>query len=194
MKPIIIIVLLFVALNLSAQDSLKAFGPIKFGMSKEEVKKAVKATEGMKLLTGQIHTDILGKRYWGIPEFDSHGFVAIMLNHYTGNWSALFRNYTKYQASDCEFDMNSLSKLFKDQYGEPSFYKGFTHPGFLEVGKRYLAGEWGDKIKIVQLWEQYINTVAYPSIVIILRKRAELNSTINNRVDEIQEKKTKELF
>jgi len=194
MKTLFVLLIMVMAMTINAQEPRKAFGPINFGMTKEEVRKAVKATDGMKMLTGQLHTFILGDKYWGYPEYDANGFVAIMLNHYTGNMCSLARNFTKYQASDFETDINSLIKLFNDQYGESYYFRGYVNPGFLEMGKKILIGGWKDDVKVVQIWEEYVSAVAYPVIIICSKEKAELNGRILNTVKQIDEVKTKELF
>jgi hypothetical protein len=172
----------------------KAFGPLNFGMSKNEAKEAVRNSNNMKLLTGQVHTEILGDKYFGYMEFDESGLVGIGFNNYRGNTAAYMRNYNSYGISDLENDVNEIIELLTDEFGEMTEGEGFVHPGAIDINRTKIAGVWANDYKIIYLNEVNINAVTYPQIVIykksyLNQKGRQLNAVKSEEVEE-----TKKMF
>ena len=194
MKSLITLLFVCMAINLVAQDSLKAFGPIKFRMTKDELVKAVRASDNMKMVAGQVQTNILGDKYYGIPEYIGGRFCAINMSHFLGNVSAMARNYVNYSPKECEGDINDLIEFFSKQYGEPTELVGYKPVSEISLGRMMRVAAWDDGVKYVQVWETNINEIGYPTILISKKKVSDILKELGDKYKEIDKEKTKELF
>lgn len=194
MKAIYTFVLLLIVFDLTAQDSLKAFGPIKFRMTKKELIEAVKESSNMVMVAGQVRTKILGKLYYGIPEYIGGRFAAISISHYLGNVSAMAGNQVNYSPKDCENDINELISFFTSQYGKPKELNGYKPVAEISLGRMARIAAWEDSIKYVQVWETNFNWIGYPTILISKKNVSKILKDLKDKYNEIDKEETKKLF
>jgi len=165
-------------------------------MSKSEIRKIANSfeTENMSFKAGQLLVDILGQKYCGAPNFEDGGFISIALRHYIGAFSASVSNYQTYPESLLKSDIEALYLLFNEKYGAPIYDEGYQIPGMLEMGRRKMIASWTDGVKYVQIWETYLNAVAYPEVVLYEKKAYDLLMNVSKEVNSEEKKKTIDMF
>lgn len=195
MKKLILFTIAALIAGLSFSQE-KAFGPLNFGMKKNEVKAAIKASENMKLMGGQLMTELLGEKYFGtfVYNEDGMGLVGLWVHHYGGNIAAYNRNYNAYNTTDLEADINSLFQLLNEQYGQPIIDKGFVHPGSTETNRPATVAIWISGEKHIRLIERNMNSVVYPQIAIFDKTFMEKWGESIEEVTEQEKEKTKSMF
>lgn len=192
----LIFTIVFCAFFTAAFSQEKAFGPINFGMTKSEVKEAIKNSENIKFFGGQLTTEILGDKYFGnfVYNKEGMGLAGLWLQHYGGNMAAYSRNYGGYNTTELEADINSLFELLKEQYGEPVVNNGFIHPGSTETNRASIVAVWIAGEKHVRLVEKNMNAVVFPQIAIFDKTFMEKWGESVQEVTEQEKEKTKSMF
>jgi hypothetical protein len=188
--------IIFALLQMAISAQTKALGPINFGMQPKAVKSAVRSSDDMKLMGGQLFTQLLGQKYFGTFVYNENGtgLVGLWIHHYRGNLAGYSRNYNAYNTTELENDIAALAKLFNEQFGEPTIWNGFIHPGSTEVNRAALVGTWVADGKHIRLLERNFNGVDYPQIAIFDKTfMDELGENINE-ADQKEVEKTKSMF
>lgn len=172
----------------------KAYGPIEFGMSKKEVKTIARSAENMRMIGGQVHTEILGQKYFGTLEFDNLELAAIGFQHFTGNTAAYNHNYSMYTTTFLEKDINELMEFFTTQYGERYSGSGFVHPRSIDISDAIICGAWQADGKTIYLREVSVNAVTYPQIIIYNSEYLKQKSEQHSTSDKEDTEETKKMF
>lgn len=161
-----IVFILGVLLITNTTFGQKLLSPIKFFMTQKELKEVVRADQDKRLLTGQLHLTILADRYWGVPAYSNGQFVSIELSHYAGTMNSSNFSFGKYDVNEFKRDIETLVQYFNQLYGNPTEYIGFLGIDQLESGMKKRIATWQTEVEYVQIWEEYVNRVAYPVILI----------------------------
>ncbi len=195
MKKITFIIIITLIVNFAfAQEPIKAYGTINFGMTKSEIKKAVKTDDNLKIISGKIITEIFGEKYFGAFDYEKGKMERLWLHHYQANLAGYHRKYNVYTINRLEGDLDKIYKFFTEQYGEPISPFKYTHPADIDPFGFSICSTWIDGERIIMLYERSYNSVVYPQISLLTKSY--FDKVVDNQTEIMEEDKqqTKEMF
>lgn len=190
MKNFIFIFCLVLFTSLKAQ---KAYGPINFGMSMEQIKEAASGAVNITY-RGTLITKILGVPYSGLPIVIDNKLEEISFHHRPADSLEFARDFITYQHSDFEREINDLIGFFTEIAGKPTEFRGYIPPLMLDAKRSTVIATWKGEHRVIQLLENNKRTIPYPEIRVISRSFYDLETGLKSTLKDVNRKITKGMF